>query len=131
MLRRSGTVRCPGAWEAVHGHVEAGETPVAAAVRELGEETGFTAERLYNLSRMEAFYLHRTDQVALIPVFAAVIDPAALVVLSGEHDGWRWLPLAKAGQELAWPRERRSLEDVAILLGSGGAGPLEDVLRVF
>ncbi len=79
---------------------------------------------------MESFYLHRTDQVALIPVFAAVIDSRAQVVLSAEHDGWRWLPLADAGCELAWPRERRALEDIAVLLRSGSAGPLEDVLRV-
>ncbi len=130
-MKRSRAVRCPGAWEAVHGHIEAGETPVAAAVRELGEETGCAAERLYNLSRMEAFYLHKTDQVALIPVFAAVMAAEAVVVLSHEHEAARWLPLEQAQRELAWPRERRGLEDVAVLLGSGGAGPLEDVLRVF
>lgn len=130
-MRRSGAVRCPGAWEAVHGHIEPGETPVAAAVRELREETGCAAERLYNLSRMEAFYLHKTDQIALIPVFAAVLAPEAVVFVSNEHQAARWLPLAQAQRELAWPRERRGLEDVAVLLGSGNAGPLEDVLRVF
>lgn len=124
-------MRCPGAWEAVHGHIEAGETPVAAAIRELGEETGCAAERLYNLSRMEAFYLHKTDQVALIPVFAAVMAADAVVVLSNEHEAARWLPLEQARRELAWPRERRGLDDVAVLLASGSAGPLEDVLRVF
>ncbi len=27
VLRRARGVRCPGTWEAVHGHVERGETP--------------------------------------------------------------------------------------------------------
>ena len=32
--------RCPGSWETVHGHIEAGERPAEAAARELEEETG-------------------------------------------------------------------------------------------
>ena len=37
------------------------------------EETGLAAERLYNLSRVETFYQHRLDEVALVPVFAAFV----------------------------------------------------------
>ena len=40
VLRRSAAGRCPGSWEAVHGHIEVGETPADAAQRELEEETG-------------------------------------------------------------------------------------------
>lgn len=130
VLRRSAAVRCTGAWEAVHGHIEEGEGPVAAALRELREETGASPVALYNLSRTELFYLHRTDEVALIPGFAALLDPAAEVVLSDEHDDVRWLPIAEARTTLSWPRERRALEDIELLLGNGDAGPLEDVLRV-
>lgn len=129
-LRRSPAVRCGGAWETVHGHIEAGEKPVDAALREFREETGLTPLRCYNLSRLESFYLHRTDQVALIPVFAMVADPAAEVTLSHEHDAHRWLPVAEAVGVLAWPRERRALEDLAVLLAAGDAGALEAVLRV-
>jgi len=130
VLRRGPAVRCSGAWETVHGHIEPGEAPVAAALRELAEETGLTPIRLYNLSRVESFYLHRLDQVALIPCFAAVVDPTAATRLSAEHDDARWLPIDRAATEVAWPRERRALADVAILLAGGEAGPLDDVLRV-
>src|SRR5205823_4505211 len=51
VLRRSAAGRSPGSWETVHGTVEAGETPVAAARRELREETGCEPIRLYNASR--------------------------------------------------------------------------------
>jgi dATP pyrophosphohydrolase len=128
-LRRSSLGRCPGSWEVVHGRVEDGEGPVDAALRELREETGLVPERLYNLSRVEAFYRHSADEVAFIPVFVGFM-PAGEVSLGPEHDTWAWLPLAEAGERLAWPRERRGLEEIATLLTGGHAGALEDVLRV-
>lgn len=129
-LRRAPGGRCPGAWEAVHGHLEAGETPVAAALRELREETGLAAGRLYNLSRVESFYLHRTGEVVLVPAFALFVRAPGVIRLSAEHDTHEWLTLAEARDRFAWPRERRAAADIGILFGSGDAGPLEDVLRV-
>jgi len=128
-LRRAPAMRCAGAWEAVHGSIESGERPVAAALRELREETGLAPERLYNLSRVETFYRHRSDEIALIPVFAAIVGDTP-VVLSREHDAFEWLPIAMAGARLAWPRERRALEDITVLLQGGDSGALEDVLRI-
>lgn len=128
-LRRAAEGRCAGSWEVVHGSIESGETPAQAALRELREETGLAAERFYNLSRLEAFYRHRTDEVAFIPVFAAFVADRE-VRLSAEHDGFAWLPFADAKPRLAWPRERRALEDIEVLLQGGDAGSLEDVLRI-
>lgn len=129
-LRRAAGGRCPGSWEAVHGHIEPGESPADAARRELREETGLVPLRLYNLSRVELFYQHRQDEVALVPVFVAFADPEARVVLGSEHDRSEWLPVREAAGRLAWPRERRALDDAVALLGTGSAGPVEDVLRV-
>ena len=129
-LRRGPGGRCPGSWEVVHGKIESGESPVTAALRELAEETGLTPERFYNLSRTESFYLHRTDQLAMIPVFAAVVSTDAQPKVSDEHDLFRWLPIAAAEGTLAWPRERRAVADLPTLLAGGTAGNLEDVLRV-
>ena len=130
VLRRGRGGRCPGSWETVHGHIEATERPAGAAERELEEETGLTPVRLYNLSRVELFYQHRTDEVALVPVFAAFVAGDATVRLGVEHDGFEWLSLADARGRFAWPRERRALDDIMTLLASGSAGPVDDVLRV-
>lgn len=130
VLRRGPSGRSPGSWETVHGHIERGETPVDAALREIREETGLDPARLYNLSRVEAFYRHRTDAIALILVFACLVDGAAAARHSEEHDRIEWLAPAAAAARLSWPRERRALEDVLSILGSGDAGLLEDVLRV-
>ncbi len=130
LLRRAPTGRCPGAWEAVHGHVEPGETPVEAARRELDEETGLVPMAWYNLSRCESFFLHRDNAVAVIPAFAAVVPPGSEVRLGPEHDDHVWLTPIEARARYSWPRERRALDDLLVLLTDGDAGPLEDVLRL-
>ena len=129
-LRRAAGGRCPGSWEAVHGHIEPGESPAAAAQRELREETGLEAVRLYNLSRVELFYQHRPDEVAMVPVFAAFVDSGAAVRLSAEHDRFEWLGPDAARGRFAWPRERRTVDDLIVLVGGGDGGAVEDVLRV-
>ena len=130
VLRRGPNGRCPGSWETVHGTIEPGETPVQASLRELREETGFVPERVYNVSRTEGFYQHKTDEMALIPVFAAFVAQHSAPRLSSEHDRAEWLTPADAARRFAWPRERRALEDILSILGGGNAGLLEDVLRV-
>lgn len=129
-LRRAPGGRCPGAWESVHGHIDADEKPAAAAIREVREETGLSPVHLYNLSRVELFYQHRLDEVALVPVFVAFVDEAATVRLSQEHDSYEWLAPGAARQRFAWPRERRALQDVELLLSHGHGGAVDDVLRV-
>ena len=130
VLRRAAGGRCPGSWETVHGHIEPGERPAEAATRELAEETGLAPERLYNLSRVESFYQHRIDEVALVPVFVAIVAEAAEIRLGAEHDRFEWLDAAQADGRFAWPRERRALADIVALLASGNAGAIDDVLRV-
>ena len=38
--------------------------------------------------------------------------------------------MAAAAERFTWPREREALQHIRILLGTGDAGPAEDVLRV-
>jgi 8-oxo-dGTP pyrophosphatase MutT (NUDIX family) len=114
----------------VHGTIEPGETPVAASLRELMEEAGMVPQRLYNVSRVETFYQHRTDEVVLIPVFAAMVGAGTEARLSPEHDRAEWLDPGPAAARFSWPRERRALEDIVALFARGDAGALDDVLRV-
>ncbi len=128
-LRRAKNTRCPGAWEAVHGRIETGERPEHAAVREMREETGLDIERLYSVT-VQPFYMHQAGIVTAAVVFAAFVAEPADAHLADEHEEFEWLSPHDAEARFAWPRSRAVLKDIVALLGTGDAGPMEDVLRV-
>lgn len=129
VMRRAEGTRCTGAFEIVHGHVESGERPEDAAIRELREETGFEAERLYNLT-CQPFYLHRLARVQMAVVFVAFVAGDREPSLGLEHDVAEWMVPDEAMARLSWPRSVSALRDAVAVLGGGDAGPVEDVLRV-
>ncbi|MCC6931376.1 MAG: NUDIX domain-containing protein [Gemmatimonadaceae bacterium] len=129
ILRRGEGTRCTGAWEVVHGRIEGGERPEEAAQRELREETGLAADRLYNVT-CHPFYLHRFGVVQVAVVFAAFADSSRALTLGAEHDAAAWVSVDEALERLVWPRSRATLRDVYALLQGGDAGPVEDVLRI-
>jgi type II secretory ATPase GspE/PulE/Tfp pilus assembly ATPase PilB-like protein/8-oxo-dGTP pyrophosphatase MutT (NUDIX family) len=128
-LQRRLDTRCPGAWEPVHGHIDPGEEPEDAAVREVGEETGLAVERLYNV-RVAPFYLHKTHTLQLAVVFAAFAAEPATVTIADEHQRAEWVSVDDALTRFAFPGERASLRELVELLASGDAGPVDDVMRI-
>ena len=128
-LQRSADTRCPGSWESVHGRIEPDERPEHAAVREVREETGLELDRLYSIT-CQPFYLTSAGVVQMAVVFAAFVREDGVVRLGAEHERFEWLTMARAATRFTWPREREALDHIRILLGTGDAGPAEDVLRI-
>jgi dihydroneopterin triphosphate diphosphatase len=128
-LQRDVNTRCPGAWEPVHGHIEPGEEPQDAAVREVREETGLAIERLY-VVRVQPFYLRKTRTVQMAIVFAAFVAEPADVVVAMEHQLHAWLTIDEALARYAFPAERASLREIVELLATGDAGAVDDVMRI-
>ncbi len=129
-LQRGMQTRCPGSWETVHGHIEPGEEPEDAAVREVREEAGLVVERLYNV-RVAPFYLHRQHVVQVAVVFAAFVGEPGTVTIGAEHQAAEWLDVAAALERFSFPEERQSLRVAVELLAAGDAGAIDDVMRIF
>jgi dATP pyrophosphohydrolase len=130
LLRRSEESVVPGSWQAVHGHIEAGETAVQTAVRELKEETGFVPERLYRVEHIEQFYNERNDSLYFVPVFAAEVNGLPAPVLSHEHTEFTWAGLRDALSLIIWDNQRKSIGTIAGALqrpGRAEFGPLTEI----
>jgi 8-oxo-dGTP diphosphatase len=87
MRRSSGQEAGPGLWEGVSGRVQAGEDPMAAARREVAEETGL--EVAIHPRPITSYAALRRGEPMTVIVFAAD-HLRGEVRLSEEHDEFRW-----------------------------------------
>jgi len=118
LLRRSKDVIYPDSWRMVGGKIEAGEKAYETAVRELKEETGLRAERLWAVPYTNSFYEASHDRINLIPVFAAEVVSQE-VHLSREHQSCEWMTYDEAWRALPWPAQREGLRLVQEYIVSG------------
>ncbi len=127
LLRAEGR-RMGGTWQAVHGHIRPGETVVAAALRELHEETHLRPLAVWQLQFVHSFYVADEDAIRLCASLAAEIDPRATIRLDAEHTDFRWLPADHALEQFLWPGQRRAVREILdeIIL----PGPAEPYLRI-
>jgi dihydroneopterin triphosphate diphosphatase len=121
-LRRAADDYMGGTWQVVRGGMEPGETPVAAALRELREETGLVPREFYRLGSVESFYTETDDTLWHAIGFCAVVDRQQPVQLNHEHDAFRWIPRAQAADHLMWASERQALADLCHDILDNGPG---------
>jgi len=115
-MRRSASRILAGLWQCVSGSLEAGETVVAGALRELDEETGFhgkTIEGFFNLDQVNQFYEPSVEGILSAAIFAVRVRPGSEPTLSHEHDALRWVSPATALETVVWPAYRESIERIA------------------
>jgi 8-oxo-dGTP pyrophosphatase MutT (NUDIX family) len=91
-----------GYWHGIAGGVEAGETPAAAAARELFEETGFVAKP----APLDRSF---TYDAASVHTFAVDVPEQWEPELNDEHDDYRWCSQDDAVALLFWPEPKELL----------------------
>lgn len=101
----------PEFWQSVTGSLEAGETPVQAALREVAEETGIVAapEQLDDWGQTNRFEIRPEWRVRYDPavthntehVFSLCVgDGAAVRLAPDEHRALLWLPPDEAAEKV-------------------------------
>src|SRR5271170_3785027 len=117
-----------GSWQTIYGGIKSHETAIEAAIREIKEEAGVIPRELYQVEYLESFYHRSRDRVTILPVFAAVTDRKAKIVLDDEHDAFRWVPGAQISTHFVWSVQREAID--AIQRDIIGDSPAKKLLHI-
>ena len=78
------------------GHVEPGETVVAAALREVREEAGIASEQIDNFQLRALINIEGEPQGVLLCVFTGVAQ--VRTVVGSDEGSPEWIPVARLGE---------------------------------
>lgn len=111
----TGKRRDNGLWTNPGGHMDAGETPAAAAAREVFEESGINVAA-YEMRQVSAERIisHRTGKEFAVLAFVVMLPEPALPSNALDPDEeisvWKWVPLHRYTPELH-PNARHAKKD--------------------
>lgn len=120
-LRRSRGRKLAGVWQPVTGKPNWGETAIAAAAREVLEETGLSPKHWWALEQATVYFNPVADIIEVLPLFAAEVGAKDKVQISDEHDAHRFVSPATAAKLYLWDAQRTGLETVQRQVLKGGA----------
>jgi len=123
-----------GTWQPVMGHIEAGEAPAQAAVREVGEEVGLKPGMpgwlgLWVLQGVRPYYLASADAVVMSVCFALEVNEEFEPRAGAEHSDHRWVWSSEAERAFLWLSQRAACGEIVREIVPP-ASAVRDLLRV-
>lgn len=113
-----------GHWDFPKGHVEPGETELAAMLRELEEETGITDVKILPKFRekIDYFFTENGKKIKKHVVFFLVESKTNQVRLSHEHTDYKWLCYEDAIKKVTFKNARDVLKKAYEFLKQSSLG---------
>jgi 8-oxo-dGTP pyrophosphatase MutT (NUDIX family) len=95
-------------WSLPKGHIEEGETPEQAAIREVAEETGITSSITKSLGVIDFWFMAGGKRIhKTVHHFMFTEVGGVLAAQESEVDEVSWFPLEEIVNRLAYPDEKK------------------------
>lgn len=108
-------------WSFPKGHIEAGETPEMAAVREVCEETGLDAEIHTHLGEIAFWFMLDGKRIfKTVQHYLLIARGGELSDADREVDAVEWVALSEVSTRLAYNDERKLLAKALEILKASG-----------
>ena len=107
------------------GHIEAGETPEQAALRETREETGLSGRLLTTLEEISYMFWSRSQDARVskrVAFYLLAYRSGSPAHHDAEVDGVTLVPVSRAPAALTYPGERRVMDEALAWLRAAGYG---------
>lgn len=108
--RASDLLVYPNVWQVITGTLEEGETAVHCALREVKEEIGLNVStaKLFTIPYITKFFVPKKDYISLAPVFGAIIGINSEIILSEEHQAYKWVTAEEFNSIIILPSHREA-----------------------
>ena len=114
-IKRSSNERYPLIWQCITGRIKNNEKAFEAAIRELKEETGLTAKKMWTIDRINNYYDPKYDAVFLIPIFGIEVAKKD-ILLSSEHVDYYWGNMQSVQKKILFNQQKIGLESFYTML---------------
>lgn len=96
-------------WQPVTGRIEEGETPKQTAIREVTEEVGIDVHLHVSDELMRSEWLTEDGRKGIDILHAVEVAMDSEVILSEEHEDYRWLLIDDALKILKYDNNKKAL----------------------